>query len=59
VLELGELEPDVPVAGPAIVESPLTTIVVDPGATAARTAGGSLAIVPVAASLPEPVGAAA
>jgi N-methylhydantoinase A len=34
------------VAGPAIVESPVTTVVVEPGATASRTAAGSLAIDP-------------
>jgi N-methylhydantoinase A len=32
------------VSGPAIVESPFTTIVVDPGAQAQRTASGSLSI---------------
>ena len=33
-------------AGPAIVESPFTTVVVDPGATAERRASGSLSIDP-------------
>jgi N-methylhydantoinase A len=33
-------------AGPAIIESPFTTVVVDPGATAERRASGSLSIVP-------------
>ena len=36
-------------AGPAIVESPFTTVVVDPGATAERRASGSLSIDPGAA----------
>ena len=31
-------------AGPAIVESSFTTVVVDPGAVATRTAAGSLSI---------------
>ncbi len=35
--------------GPAIVESPFTTVVVDPGATAQRCASGSLSIDPGAA----------
>jgi N-methylhydantoinase A len=34
------------VQGPAIVESPFTTVVVDPGATAVRTEGGTLVITP-------------
>ena len=34
--------------GPAIVESPVTTVVVDPGATVERTAERQLALVPVA-----------
>jgi len=33
-------------AGPAIIESPFTTVVVDPGATAERRASGSVSIVP-------------
>jgi N-methylhydantoinase A len=32
------------VSGPAILESSFTTVVVDPGATARRTASGSLSI---------------
>ena len=32
--------------GPAIVESPVTTVVIDPGATAERTSSGSLLITP-------------
>ena len=45
--------------GPAIVESPVTTVVVDPGATVERRPSGSLALVPVAAPAPAPVEAAA
>jgi N-methylhydantoinase A/oxoprolinase/acetone carboxylase beta subunit len=33
-------------AGPAIVESPVTTVVIDPGATVRRTASGSLVVSP-------------
>ena len=54
-----ELEPGRVVAGPAIVESAVTTVVVDPGATVERTASGSLAIVPVAATASQTVGAVA
>ncbi|MDA0239139.1 MAG: hydantoinase/oxoprolinase family protein [Proteobacteria bacterium] len=35
-----------PVKGPAIIESPFTTVVIDPGATARRTKSGSLVITP-------------
>jgi N-methylhydantoinase A len=59
VLSFDELEPGRVVAGPAIVESAVTTVVVDPGATVERTASGSLAIVPVAATASQTVGAAA
>ncbi|MEZ5863744.1 MAG: hypothetical protein R3D25_06595 [Geminicoccaceae bacterium] len=38
------MRPDEPLAGPAIVESSFTTVVVDPGTTAARTAGGGLRV---------------
>ena len=38
------------IAGPAIVESPFTTVVIDPGATAERRASGSLSIDPGVAS---------
>ena len=38
------MTPDTPVAGPAIVESSFTTVVVDPGAAASRTTGGGLRI---------------
>jgi N-methylhydantoinase A len=39
-----EVVPEATVAGPAIVESSFTTVVLDPGALARRTATGSLAI---------------
>jgi N-methylhydantoinase A len=44
VCALHEMDRDHPVAGPAIVESPFSTIVVDPGSTATRGASGSLVI---------------
>ena len=40
------MEPGTAVEGPAIIESPFTTVVVDPGATAARTEGGTMVITP-------------
>ena len=40
-LELGEA-----VVGPAIIESPFTTVVIDPGAKAYRKVSGSLSIDP-------------
>lgn len=42
ILSFGTMEVDAVVQGPAIVESPLTTVVIDPGATARRGASGSL-----------------
>jgi N-methylhydantoinase A len=44
VVQLGDLQRDQRVEGPAVVESPITTVVIDPGATAVRTEGGGLAI---------------
>jgi N-methylhydantoinase A len=44
VVRFERVAPETPVAGPAIVESSFTTVVVDPGAVATRTATGSLAI---------------
>jgi N-methylhydantoinase A len=38
------LTPDMDVPGPAIVESPLTTVVINPGTTARRTETGSLVV---------------
>jgi N-methylhydantoinase A len=40
------IEPGRSIDGPAIVESPVTTVVVNPGASVERTAAGSLSIVP-------------
>jgi N-methylhydantoinase A len=40
-------------AGPAIIESPFTTVVVDPGAVAERRKSGSVSIVPGIASAAE------
>lgn len=44
VCALHEMEVDQPVSGPAIVESPFSTVVVDPGSAAQRRASGSLLI---------------
>ena len=53
VLLFVELAPGEVVEGPAIIESPVTTVVIDPGATVERTPSGSLSIVPaVAPALP-------
>jgi N-methylhydantoinase A len=46
VVSLAAMPVDVPHAGPLIVESPVTTVVVDPGAVARRTPRGSLVITP-------------
>jgi N-methylhydantoinase A len=40
------MAPDEALAGPAIVESSFTTVVLDPGATARRASSGSLVITP-------------
>jgi N-methylhydantoinase A len=42
-----DLEPGEEVEGPAIVESPVTTVVIDPGASATRGASGGLVISPL------------
>jgi N-methylhydantoinase A len=42
----GTLKASVAVRGPAIIESPFTTVVLDPGATAVRTRSGNLVIKP-------------
>ena len=44
VVSRSAMPPDAPHAGPLIVESPVTTVVVDPGAVARRTPRGSLVI---------------
>jgi N-methylhydantoinase A len=46
VVALAAMPCDVPHAGPVIVESPVMTVVVDPGAVARRTERGSLVITP-------------
>lgn len=46
VLEISELAPGDTVAGPAIIESPLMTVVVGPDDVVARSQGGSLVLVP-------------
>jgi N-methylhydantoinase A len=46
ILRLEAMAPGAQFAGPAIIESSFTTIVLNPGASAERTASGSLAIVP-------------
>lgn len=51
ILRLEAMAPGAQFAGPAIVESSFTTIVLNPGASAERTASGSLAIVPGALEL--------
>jgi N-methylhydantoinase A len=40
-MTLGEI-----LTGPAVIESPFTTVVIDPGAVVERTAEGSLLITP-------------
>jgi len=40
------IEPGVTLKGPAIIEAPLTTVVIEPGATAVRKGSGSLVITP-------------
>jgi N-methylhydantoinase A len=46
VMQLANMRPGTPLAGPAIIESPWTTIVVDPGASAELAASGTLVIRP-------------
>ncbi|MGY8997932.1 MAG: hydantoinase/oxoprolinase family protein, partial [Alphaproteobacteria bacterium] len=49
VTRLSDLSPEQRIAGPAIVEAPFTTIVVDPGMQGERTAAGSLVVQPASA----------
>lgn len=44
VLHFERLTPQDIVTGPAVIESPFTTVVIDPGATAHRSATGSLVV---------------
>jgi N-methylhydantoinase A len=46
VWQFGNLRPGVKVQGPAIIESPFTTVVIDPGATASIARSGSLVVSP-------------
>jgi N-methylhydantoinase A len=46
VVRFRDMKRDLLIDGPAIVESPLTTVVVDPGATVIRKGSGSLVITP-------------
>ncbi|MDA1070727.1 MAG: hydantoinase/oxoprolinase family protein [Proteobacteria bacterium] len=46
VIKLSDLRPNQRIAGPAIVEAPFTTIVVDPGMQGERSAAGSLIVLP-------------
>jgi N-methylhydantoinase A len=46
VLTFAEIEPDVRIEGPAIVESPFTSIVVNPGGAFSRSKNGNLVVVP-------------
>jgi N-methylhydantoinase A len=48
ILDVDAMPVDTTMAGPLIVESPFTTVVVDPGASCRRTASGSLVIDPFA-----------
>lgn len=55
ILHVDSLVPSSPIQGPAIVESPLTTVVLNPGAVAHRSSSGALIIRPqVDASIPTP-----
>jgi N-methylhydantoinase A len=46
ILRLEAMSPGTQIAGPAIVESSFTTVVLNPGAIAERSASGSLVITP-------------
>ena len=50
VLRFEDMERGTEVAGPAIIESSFTTVVIDPGASAVRSASGSLIINPATGS---------
>jgi N-methylhydantoinase A len=51
ILRLESMGPGTQVSGPAIVESSFTTVVLNPGASAERSASGSLVIVPEGSEL--------
>ena len=44
VVHIDSMEPGTPVEGPAVIESPFTTVVIDPGNQAERLASGSLVV---------------
>lgn len=46
IIALERLVAGEPLGGSAIIESPVTTVVLEPGAAAERTTGGSLSILP-------------
>jgi N-methylhydantoinase A len=48
VMMFDMLSPERPLEGPAIIQSATTTIVIDPGASAMRTQGGSIVVDPLA-----------
>jgi N-methylhydantoinase A len=52
VLDLDALVHGETVKGPALVESPVTTVVIDPGASVTRTSNGSLRILPAGEKRP-------
>ncbi|MBX5439888.1 MAG: hypothetical protein IRZ32_00005 [Solirubrobacteraceae bacterium] len=54
VHRLDELGAGAVVAGPAIVESPFTTVVVEPGGSVERAPSGSLLLRPAASATDEP-----
>jgi len=51
ICRLESMAPGATIAGPAIVESSFTTIVLNPGASAERSASGSLVVFPAAGEL--------
>jgi N-methylhydantoinase A len=51
ILRLEAMSPGTQIAGPAIVESSFTTVVLNPGASAERSASGSLVIIPEGSEL--------
>jgi N-methylhydantoinase A len=52
---IGDLEVGRRIEGPAIIESPVTTVVVDPEASAELAPTGSIVVHPSGARAPEPV----
>lgn len=58
IQSLATMRPDTVIDGPVIVESPMTTVVVDPGASVQLTTSGSLLIKPAAQAHASPERAA-